>query len=136
MAKIYKVNDIIPLKIDGLVVNISPLSFEQKMDIQAEILKGDSQSAMQAAARAVKYSVKSVKGFENADGSEYQISLIDNKITDECWDELQNVEQAQKLIMVCLNLLNGIPSEFVDPNTGKALDGVSILKDKTKGKKK
>jgi hypothetical protein len=136
MAKIYRATDVIPLNIDGLVVNISPLTFEQKMNIQAELLKGGSQSAMQAAALAVKYAVKSVKGVENLDGSEYLVKLENNRLTDESWDDLQNIEQAQKLITVCLNLINGIPKEFVDPNTGKPITGVSIVKEQNKGKKK
>lgn len=136
MAKIYRTTDIIPLNIDGLVVNISPLTFEQKMDIQAEILKGSPQSAMSAAALAVKSSVKSISGVENQDGSPYEVALVNNKLSDECWNDLQNIEQAQKLIMVCLNLINGIPKDFSDPNTGKPLQGVSIVKDQSKGKKK
>jgi hypothetical protein len=46
------------------------------------------------------------------------------------------MEQSQLLITVCLNLINGVPSEFVDPNTGKPLSGVSVIKDNTKAKKK
>lgn len=136
MAKIYRTTDIIPINIDGLLVNISPLTFEQKMDIQAEILKGSPQSAMSAAALAVKSSVKSISGVENQDGSPYEVALVNNKMSDECWNDLQNIEQAQKLIMVCLNLINGIPKDFSDPNTGKPLQGVSIVKDQSKGKKK
>jgi hypothetical protein len=136
MAKIYRATDTIPLEIDGLVVNISPLTFEQKMDIQAEVLKGDTQSAMKAAARAVKYAVKSIKGIENQDGSNYQVELENGRLTDACWDDLQNIEQAQKLIMVCLGLINGVPREFADPNTGKPIQGVSLIQDKSKAKKK
>jgi hypothetical protein len=136
MAKIYRATDIIPLEIDGLVVNISPLTFEQKMDIQSEILKGDAQSAMRAAARAVKSAVKSIQGIENQDGSEYKLQMENGKLTDTCWDDLQNIEQAQKLIMVCLSLISGIPKEFVDSNTGKPIQGVSLIQDKSKAKKK
>lgn len=136
MAKIYRTTDIIPLNIDGLVVNVSPLSFEQKMQIQSEVLKGGPQAAMRAAKLACQYAVKDIKGIEAADDTEYKVEIKDGKISDECWDDLQNIEQTQKLITVCLGLINGIPKEFVNPETGKAIPGVSLVKDNTKAKKK
>lgn len=135
MAKIYRTTDIIPINIDGLVVNISPLTFEQKMQVQSEILKGGVQSAMRAAALACKSSIKDIKGIYNQDGTQYKVDLDGGKLSDQTWDDLQNIEQSAKIITVCLNLLNGIPKEFVDPETGKTLDGVSIIKETTKAKK-
>jgi hypothetical protein len=136
MAKIYKTTDVIPLSIDGLTVNISPLSFEQKMQVQSEVLKGGAPAAMRAAKLACQYAVKSIKGIETQDGEEYEVTSKDGMITDECWDDLQNVEQTNKIISVCLALISGVPKEFVNPETGKPLVGVSIIKEATKGKKK
>lgn len=136
MAKIYKTTDIIPLSIDGLTVNISPLSFEQKMQVQSEVLKGGAAAAMRAAKLACQYAVKDIKGIETQDGESYSLDVKDGMVTDACWDDLQNIEQTTKLISVCLSLINGVPKEFVNPETGKPLDGVSIIKESTKGKKK
>jgi hypothetical protein len=136
MAKIYRTTDKIPLKIGELTVNVSPLSFEQKMTIQTEILKGGAQAAMRAAKMACQCAVKSIDGLEGTDGNPYSPEMVDNKITDSAWDDLQNIQETQSLIAVCLSLINGIPKEFVDPNTGKKLEGVSLIVEETKGKKK
>lgn len=136
MARIYKTTDIIPIKIDGLVINVSPLTFEQKMQIQTEVLKGSAQSAMRAAKLACQSAIKDISGIEDVDGSKYMIELKDGKLTDECWDDLQNIEQTQKMITVCLGLINGVPREFTNPETGEKLEGVSLIKEATKAKKK
>lgn len=136
MAKIYRTNDIISLKIDGLVVNISPLTFEQKMQIQTELMLNASEGPMRAAKLACQYAIKDIKGLEDADGSEYKLEFENNKVSDKCWDDLQNVQETNKMITACLNLVNGVPSEFVDPQTGKKIEGVSIIKEASKAKKK
>lgn len=136
MAKIYRTTDVVPLKIDGLVVKISPLTFEQKMQLQTEILKGGTQGAMRAAKLACQFAIKDITGIENQDGSDYKIEVKDGRMSDECWDDLQNIQETQKMVTVCLNLVNGIPKEFTDPNTGKKLEGVSLIKQDSKSPKK
>lgn len=136
MAKIYRTTDIIKLEIGGLVVGISPLSFEQKMNVQAEILKGDALGPMRGASLAVKYALKSIEGIEDQDGKPYQLQFENDKLSDSCWDDLQNISEGNSLTMVCLNLLDKVPSEFIDPNTGDKLKGVKILREGTSTKKK
>lgn len=128
MAKIYKTTDRIPLEVDGLTIVVSPLSFEQKMQVQTEILKLGGQGAMRGAKLACQFGIKDIKGLKNADETDYLVEIENDKITDKCWDDLQNIEQTQKLITVCLNLINGIPKEFVNPQTGEKLEGVSFVK--------
>lgn len=135
MARIYKATDLIPVKVDDLTINVSPLTFEQKMQVQSEILKGGTAGAMRGAALACRYAVKSIKGIENGDGSEYEVKTDGGLVTPECWDDLQNVKECSKLITICLNLINGVPDEFVDPETKKRLAGVSIIREKASPKK-
>jgi hypothetical protein len=136
MSKIYRTSDTVALNLDGLVVKISPLSYKQKMDVQAEILTGDTRGAMNAAALAVKYALKDIQGLEDSEGNPYQLKFENGKVADECWDDLQNIKEGQKLIMVCLNLMNSVPKDFVDPNTGKKLEGVSLIKSEAPKPKK
>jgi len=140
VMRIYSTEDRIKIKVDGLVFEISPLSFNQKMEIQAEIIngeiKGDPLGAMKGAALAVKYAVKSITGLKNSEGKDYEFGFDDKGLTDESVDDLFNMEQGQKLTLVCLNLLAAIPKEFVDPSTGEAIEGVSLVKKgKTPAKK-
>jgi TPP-dependent 2-oxoacid decarboxylase len=128
MAKIFKTTDTIILQIGDVTVGINPLTFEQKMKVQAEVMKGTS-GAMRGAALACRFALKKLSGVENQDGSSYVLEHEDNVLTEKCWDDLQNLQETQKLITVCLNLINGIPNEFVDPQTGNKIDGVTVIKE-------
>lgn len=137
MSRIYKTTDIIKVQVDGLKIGVSPLTFEQKMTAQAMVMGGDVTSAMKGAAYAVRCSLKKIEGLEDADGNPYELNIENNMLTDDCWNDLQNLEQSTKLTLISLNLLQGIPKEFADPNTGKRLEGVSIIKSEgNKPKKK
>lgn len=137
MSKIYRTNDRIKVEVDGLVVEISPLSLHQKMDIESDILKGDTKSAMLGASKAVKYSVKSISGVKLDDGSEYELDLENGVLSDSCIDDLFNLPETEKITLACLNLLKSIPDEFVNPHTGVAIEGVKIIKNQeSSGKKK
>lgn len=126
MARIYKMTDKIPVKIHDLTVEISPLNYETKSICQNLILNGRH---MDAAIEALRASIKSVSGLENADGSEYQLDLVEGKISEACLDELLNVQGSDEMQLIAISLLQGIPKEFVDPATGKPLQGVSFVKD-------
>lgn len=134
MARIYKTSDRIKVKVDGLVFIISPLSFDQKAEIQALAASGDLYKGLQAAKLAVKYAVKDVEGLKDGEG-EYQPQLQDNILDDQSLDDIFNLEQNEKLAFACLNLLQSIPKEFMDPHTGNKLEGVSFVKESS-GKKK
>jgi hypothetical protein len=136
MTKIYRTSDIIPLKVDGLRIGISPLTFDQKMEVQAEILKGDAQGAMRGAALAVRCAVKELSGIKTTSGDEYELSFEDGMLSQDCWDDLCNIAEGSKLTMVCLNLINGVPKDFIDPNTGEKIEGVSVIQQESSRSKK
>lgn len=126
--KVFKTTDKVELKIDELTVEISPLTFDQKCDIQAVILAGGSTAIVKASKLAVKYGVKSIKGLENSDGSEYQVKMDAHGVSDDTIDDIGNTESFNKFAAVCMSLLNGMPKSFDNPNTGEKLDGVSFTK--------
>ena len=135
MVKIYKTTDRIPVKIDTLTFKISPLSFDQKAEIQAMLISGDAMSVVKAAKTSVKYAVKDVTGVENADGSKYQLEFEGEVLADHCVDDLLNIDQDDKLSLVCTSFLNGIPKDFVDPQTGKKISGITIQRESSRKKK-
>ena len=129
--RIYKAKDRIKIKVDKVTISISPLSYDQKVEVQDFMLKattGDIKSGMEGARLAIKYAVKTIKGVTNADGSEYSLELENNSLTDECVEDLTNSEMNNKLTIICCSLLGGITKEFIDPTTKKKLEGVSVLK--------
>lgn len=138
MSKIYRLSDRIKVKVDGLVVEISPLSLHQKAEIESDILTGSVESSMRGAANAVRYSVKDISGIEDASGNSYELEFDESgkALTQDCIDDLFNLPETQKLMLACLNLIKSIPDEFIDPNTGEAIQGVKIIKTQESSRKK
>lgn len=135
MVKLYRTTDRIPVKIDKLHFKIAPLSFEQKAEIQSILIQGTPMSIVRAAKEAIKCSVKEIKGLVDFENNVYELDFEDGKLTDSCVDDLLNVDHDDKLSLVCTSLLNGIPKEFVDPQTGKPIKGISIERQSSEKKK-
>jgi hypothetical protein len=131
MAKIYKKTDRIKVKIDDVIVTLSPLTLAQKQEGQSLIIEGQTHNDPHKASNGIFYlikcALKDIKGVEDQDGNEYKLSFENGMVSDECFDELLNLEIHQKLMMVCSSLAVTVPNEFKDQN-GKPIDGVEILK--------
>jgi hypothetical protein len=93
-------------------------------------------SIVDAAKMAIKHSVKSIAGLENPDGSTYELEFENGALSESCVDDILNIDEDDKLSLVCTSLLNGIPQDFVDPQTGKPIEGISIERPGTSRKKK
>lgn len=137
--KIYRVTDKIPVKINSLEFKISPLSYLQKQEVQAEIMKaemGQPMALMNAARIAVKYSVKEVSGIEDMDGNAYELEFDDSGVlSDNCVDDLLNCDQDQKLQVLCASLVQGVPQKLIGQD-GKPIEGVVIGGGNAQRKKK
>lgn len=134
MSIVYRTSDRLTVKVGGLVFKISPLSKYQKEKIQT--LSIDNK-LMQSAAEAIKSAVKGVSGLKDMHGDEYSLEMDNNKeLTEECVDDLMNLEESPQLALICASLLNGIPKDFVDPFSGKKLKGVAWVKESESDGKK
>jgi len=134
MAIVYRTSDRIEVKVGELVVKISPLNKYQKEKIQVLSIED---KLMQAAGEAIKCGIKSISGLKLADGGDYELSFDENnELTDECVDDLMNLEESGKITNICASLVQGIPKEFINPYTGKKLDGVEFIKTGDKPVKK
>lgn len=135
MAKIYRLSDRIKLKVDDLVVTIGPLSIHQKSSVEG---LASSAGVLKASLLAMKYGIEDISGLIDKDGLEYKLPLDENgNLTDEAIDDLFNMESSYKLVAIALNLINNIPNEFIDINTGKKLEGVEfIVENKDSSEKK
>lgn len=86
----------------------------------------------------IKYAIKAVEGLTNKDGTPYELKFTDDKkeaLTDDCTDELLATSFNDKLIYASKQLVNSIPSEIVNPVTGKKLEGVELILEDTPLKK-
>lgn len=124
MSVIYKTTDKIPVKVHDLTFDISPLTSQQKEEIQNEFL---SKRVVNATKLAIKYAVKGIKGATLVDGSPYGLSFESGTLTDECVDELLNMGYSTEISLVCSQLVAGIPDKIVD-DQGKPVKGIKILK--------
>lgn len=134
MEKVRRPGSTIDVKIGALVFSISPLSFDQKTEINALAASGDLVKGLEAAKKAVKYAVKGVKGLEDEEGP-WSPEIDTEGLTDESLDILFNTTVQDSLAFVCLNLLQSIPDYFTNPHTGEKLEGVSIVKSGSRKKK-
>ena len=139
MALLLRKSDRVKVKIEELELEIAPLSFAAKMEINDILISADKEdmgASMKASKVAISHAVKSIKGIETLDGDTYALEFEGEILSEECVDELLNLEHCPKLMMVCTALIGGVPSEIIDPATGKAMKGVEIKVPKKKKAKK
>ena len=127
--KLYKITDRIKIKIGDMVVSVSPLTYDQKIEIQTALSQGtDAKSLYTGSILAMRYGIKEIKGIELIDGSEYELQFEDGVLTEECAKELLNVEMGNELLAACNAFVSGIPKQI-------PIKGVEIVNPKRKGKR-
>lgn len=141
MAVIYRKTDKIKIRVgsvdDSIVLHVSPLSQHEKSEIQSLMLdsknKDSAKHAMLGITKTLRYSIKQIDGLKDSDGYDYALEFKDGMLTEDCVNDIMNLELSPQIMFVCSNLVNNIPKQFLDDN-GKPLPDVEILKDST-GKK-
>lgn len=131
-VKVYSVNTRIPIKIGDVTFKLSPFSQAQKIEM-AEFANFEGgqylQNASRMTFRAIKFSVKDVEGLEDAlTGEKYKLEFDDTGcLTDACVNDILSIEIADKLMVACMAMLKGIPTEIVNQQTGQKMEGVEVL---------
>lgn len=132
MAKIYRKTDRITVKIDDVTVKLAPLTLHEKTEVQTAMMESlktrDLQQASKGLSLALKLTVKGIEGIEDSDSNPYKLQFDENnQLTDECVDDLLNLEITEKLTLVCTAMVKGIPSKFTNEKN-EALEGVEVVK--------
>lgn len=125
--RLYRTTDVIKLKVLDIVFHISPLTKVQKDEIDLALREDPTKGAI----LTVRYCLRKVEGLILADGSDYSIDIENNMVTNDCVDDLMNIESSYEIVTACINLITGVPSEFIDPATGEKLHGVEIISNGT-----
>lgn len=126
MSRIYRCSDRLPVRIGDVDLKISPLSFQQRSEIQSHLMKansGDMKEAMIGSFIAIKYAVKEIKGIETFDGKKYKLTFEEdneNSLTDECVNDLMNLECFPKISTLSVGLINGVPDKA-------PMEGITLL---------
>lgn len=128
--KLYRTTDRIPIKIGDAIFKVSPLTMEQKNEMQSFTTKESGvtiQDIFKKTKLLFKYSIKEVSGIEYATGGEYKLSFDDDgTLSDECVEEFLNMEEKAKLSTVLWSFIVAISDKAIGPD-GKPLKGVEIL---------
>lgn len=131
MATIYRTSDRINYKIDDIEITIRPLSYGEKMSLNQDMVKaaqGDLTKAMDTVVSSVKLALKDVRGLKNIDGSDYTLQFDESgNVSQESIDDLLNLPHSNKLTAVCSALLNSVPTQILDPNTGLPIEGIEMV---------
>lgn len=130
MAKIFRTTDRLSIRIDDVTVKVSPLTFEQKTEVEILLKAKDPEgrSKVRGIVRAIQYAIKEISGVENPDGTPYELEHENEMLTDACVSDLLNLEIKDKLSIVCASFVPGIPKDF-------SLEGVEFA-DKVEPEKK
>lgn len=110
MITIYRMTDRIPVKVGPVEFSISPLTSMQKQEILSYVdgKDGETVNEMGMAHTAIKYQVKAVKGIKCHDGSDYQVEMNGDGLTDDSVSELLQLEHSKKLLNALFLMLGGL----------------------------
>lgn len=143
MAKIYRKSDRVKVQIksgdDVITLHLSPLTQHEKTEVQTLMLKSvatkDAVSATEGIKKSLQYSLKKVEGIVDSNGETYNLKFENDILVDECIDDLMNmdIDITSKVMLVCSNLVGGIPKEFKN-DKGDKMPDIEILGDES-GKK-
>jgi hypothetical protein len=132
-VRIYSKTDRIKVKIDEVVFTISPLSYKQKIEVQSLFTSGKQ---FEGSILSIRMAVKDIEGVEDAQGNAYKLKFENELISEDCIDDILNIENSMKLQLTCAELINGIPKEIIHPITGEVVKGINFLNNKEKDSKK
>lgn len=140
--RIYKTTQKIEVKIDKISIFISPLTYNQKMELQGLMMKAstDMGQAMELVKKAMSMAIKDINGVviedENGKDTDYKLDFNGTELSDDCINDLLNMPISNKISSVCSSLLAGIPDRILDQN-GEPIEGITIIhKNLGNGKKK
>lgn len=126
MAKILSTKSTFTLKIDDLKFTLKPLNYMHRLELdECFIQKGGSnlQKLYRSQSILIKYSLKSVKGIKNHDDSDYELEFNDDgSLTDDCVNDIMNIQQRHKLTTAAMNVLNGVMEMSDDITQGIELE--------------
>jgi hypothetical protein len=132
-VRIYSKTDRIKVKIDEVVFTISPLSYKQKIEVQSLLTSGKQ---FEGSILSIRMAVKDIEGVEDAQGNAYKLKFENELISEDCIDDILNIENSMKLQLTCAELINGIPKEIIHPVTGERVEGIKIINNEKVSKKK
>lgn len=136
MAVIYTKKDRVKVRLKDVELQLAPLNFAQKAEIQELALSKDIKKMNMSVFKAIKYSLKDVKGLQLPHGAHYELEFDESGLSDECVDDMLNFSYGNKIADIIGQMVNGVPEEFINVSTGEKMQDVEILGAKSEKKSK
>ena len=133
---IYKV------RIGEVVIHCKQLSYRIRSMMGAKFHQQKSgveiQDTLSLLFEVLRHSIVKVEGFQNPDGSEFELKFENEILTEDCLDALMYVDNVGEVMQLCASgFLNmKMPDKIVHPVSGEVMEGVSITKVAPELKKK
>jgi hypothetical protein len=129
--RIYRLTDTLEFKIGEITIKVSPLSQKQKADVNAEMIKLQSEDinikvGYRGLYLCIKYALKGISGLETMDGKEYKLDFEDGVLTDQCVDELLNLDISPEIAAVCTQFMRKVSEKITDAE-GNELKGIEFI---------
>jgi len=126
---IFTQQDRIKIVIHDVSLTVKPLSYKEKLNWSNCISSqsgSQSENAMIGLALLLKSSLKNIEGITYSDGTPFALEFDEaGGLSDECVENLLNLEMTTDLITVMYSLLRGIPNEIKD-SSGNIIDYIKI----------
>lgn len=129
MAKILRTTDIIRFEVGEVKFGISPLSVEKKSLVSGatRLVGGEYVHDLVTAQQIfIKHSLKELSGVQDYDGNEYVLEFENGSLTDECVDDIFNLEQRSEFMVIGWEVFNGLADKIKDPKKKKLFSKVNL----------
>ena len=136
LGYIYKI------KIGDVAIHCRQLSYRVRSMLGAKFHQQKSGAEIQDTLgllfEVLRHSIVKVEGFENPDGSVFELQFENDVLTEDSLDALMYVENVGDVMQLCASgFLNmKLPDKIVHPVSGEEMEGVSIEKVAPELKKK
>ena len=120
---VYEADTLVEAKIGDISFYLKPLTYEEKAKISSlqSMKSGEvDDNQMRATFFAIKYSMRNCKGLIKTDGSEYKFKFDpDGYISNESVDTIINTPLYPEIMLMCSQMVQGIPTVILSPDGGK-----------------
>ena len=130
MVTILRPNvDFYKIKVGEVSFHITPLTVWQKKRLMELVTmkSGEAQEKLvEYSILIVKFCLKKIEGIKTVDGDDYALEFIGDELTDDSISAIATLEQNNKLVNACYEILISNSGSVKDFVTGNTLEGVEI----------
>ena len=123
--------DIIKIKTGEITFHLTPLTFEQRAEVNGQIQREAGQiirNSFAMAGLAVKYALRKVEGAELANNEPLEIVVEKGKITNKSLDAVSNIPiHSKHLFNSCVTLANTGPFTELLDDDDKPIKDVQVI---------